>query len=128
MNNAGSTKSAGLPAICEHTKDDGVRCGGFALSGERFCRFHQKLQNNKIAPSDPAYDFPVLETEQSIQIAIMQMMRGVLKGRISERKAAIMLSGIKAAAGILRHSRQVKPQESAIDEIASETKNATQSA
>jgi len=123
MNSLGTQKIQQLPAICEHIKDDGVQCGGFAISGDRYCRFHQKIQSDKVAPSDLAYDFPVLETEQSIQIAIMQMMRGVLKGRITERKAAIMLSGIKAAAAILRRSREVTPRENLMNELASELKS-----
>ncbi len=115
--NVSSTNiSNGLPyKTCEHIKDDGVTCGSPAKHDARFCHFHTRLHDNKVAPSDPAYDFPILETEQSIQIAIMQMMRGVLKGRITERKAAIMLSGIKAAAALLRQCHG--PQDKTMNKI-----------
>ena len=117
----GSTEATKLLyKVCDHIKDDGVRCGAPALKGDDCCRFHRRMQDNRRSPLDPAYELPLLETEQSIQIALMQMLRGVLNGKISERKAAIMLSGIKTAAQILRQSKANAPKEALMAEIAEE--------
>jgi hypothetical protein len=104
--------------LCEHIKDNGVRCGSPAVSGEHYCYFHSRARREVMCAANPFYNLPVLDNEQSLQVAIMELMRGLLNGDISDRKAAVMLSAIKAAGSILRQN--VKPKEELLKEIASE--------
>jgi len=106
--------------ICEHIKDNGIRCGSPALAGERLCHFHIRIYDVQTSPEDPNYNLPVLETEQSVQIALQQMMRGLLSGKLSEKKSKVMLSGIKAAAALIRQAKNNVPREDLLNEIASE--------
>ena len=106
--------------ICQHIKDDGVRCGGSALRGQPFCRFHVRLTEPGAAPGEDGYALPLLETAQSVQIALQQMMSALLSGKLSERKAAVMLSGIKAAAALIKQAQLNTPKQDLLNEIASE--------
>ena len=106
--------------VCEHVKDNGVRCGSPALAGERLCHFHLRVYDVQTSPADPSYDLPILETEQSVQVALQQMMRALLTGKLSERKAAVMLAGIKAASALIRQAKDNVPREDLLNEIASE--------
>jgi hypothetical protein len=105
--------------ICEHIKDDGVRCGGPALSGEIYCRFHVQVRTH-VSPEDSLYELPVLETEKSVQIALQHMTRALLAGKLSERKAAVMMSAIKTAAALIRQTNANAPKEALLNEIAAE--------
>ena len=108
---------------CVHVKDNGVRCGSPALSGERYCHFHFRTSDHSIAPGDPGYVMPVLETEQSVQIALQQLLTAVLSGKLSERRAAVMLSGIKAATQLIRQANANTPKQDLLSEIASELRS-----
>ncbi|MGZ4789295.1 MAG: hypothetical protein ACXVZX_12315 [Terriglobales bacterium] len=105
--------------LCEHIKDNGVRCGGAALSGEVYCRFHVRARTTMSA-TDAMYELPILETEQSVQIALQQLTRALLTGQLSERKAAVMMSAIKTAANLIRMTNQSASREALLNEIASE--------
>ena len=120
-NEAVRDTNSNLPyKTCEHIKDDGVRCGGPALRGQPFCRFHVRLTEPGASPGEDGYTLPLLETEQSVQIALQQMMSALLSGKLSERKAAVMLSGIKAAAALIRQAQSNTPKQDLLNEIASE--------
>ena len=114
-----------LYKICEHIKDDGVRCGGPALRGQPFCRFHVRLTEPGVSPGEDGYTLPLLETAQSVQIALQQMMTALLSGKLSERKAAVMLSGIKAAAALIKQAQANTPKQDLLNEIASELHSAS---
>ena len=105
--------------LCEHIKDDGIRCGGPALSGESFCRFHLRVRTN-VPPQDSLYELPVMETVQSVQIALHHMTRALLSGKLSERKAAVMMSAIKTAAALVRQTSANAPKEDLLNEIAAD--------
>ncbi len=120
-NAAVSDANSNLPyKICEQIKDDGIQCGAPALRGQPFCRFHIRLTEPGASPGEPGYVLPVLETEQSVQIALQQMISAVLSGKLSERKAAIMLAGIKAAAALIKQVQANTPKQDLLREIASE--------
>jgi hypothetical protein len=106
--------------ICEHVKDNGIRCGSPAVSGERHCHFHRRTSDAISSPGDPGYTLPVLETEQSVQIALQQMMAALLSGKLSERKAGVMLAGIKTAAALIRQAQAHTPKQDLLNEIADE--------
>ena len=106
--------------ICEHIMDNGVRCGGAALRGQPFCRFPVRLTEPGVSPGEDGYQLPLLETEQSVQIALQQMMTALLSGKLSERKAGVMLSGIKTAAALIKQAQASSPKQDLLHEIASE--------
>jgi hypothetical protein len=108
-----------LYKLCEHIKDNGVRCGAPALSGDIYCRFHVRVRTT-VSPADQMYELPILETEQSVQIALQHMMRGLLSGNLSEKKAKVMMTGINTAAKLLRQQNQNAPREALLEEIATE--------
>ena len=105
--------------ICEHIKDNGFRCGAPALIGDIYCRYHVKVRTT-ISPEDAMYELPILETEQSVQIALQHLMRGLLSGKLSEKKAKVMMTGINTAAKLLRQQNQNAPREALLEEIATE--------
>ena len=114
-------QNAGVPCkLCEQIKDNGIRCGAPALRGERYCRFHVRMHDQSVEVEDPNYDLPVLETEQSVQIALQQMMRGLLSGKLSEKKGKLMLAGIKTAAVLIRQASGGKSKEELLNEIATD--------
>jgi len=106
--------------ICEHIKDNGAQCGAPALVGERYCRFHFRVTSDSTSPGDPGYTLPLLETEQSVQIALQKTMAAVISGKLSERKAAILLSGIKAAALLIRQANMNTPKDDLMRELVGE--------
>ncbi|MGC2474768.1 MAG: hypothetical protein WA485_10565, partial [Candidatus Sulfotelmatobacter sp.] len=80
---------AEYPNRCQHIKVNGVQCGSPALRRNRFCFFHKRFQDERIRLSaDRArrgvatFILPVLEDANSIQMAIMQIMRLILTGQI----------------------------------------------
>jgi len=105
---------------CQHIKDNGIRCGSPAVSGRMYCHFHFRATDELSSPGDPGYVLPVLDTEQSIQIALQQMTRSLLSGKLSERKAGVMMSAIRTAAQLIRQTSQNAPKEALMAEIASE--------
>ena len=74
-----------FPDRCQHLKINGTQCGSPALRRNRFCFFHKRFQDERIRLSaDRArrgvatFILPVLEDANSIQIALMQVMRLLL--------------------------------------------------
>jgi len=104
---------------CEHIKDNDARCNQPALKGEIYCRFHVRVRSH-VSPEDALYELPVLETHESVQIALQHMMGALLRGKLSERKAAVMLSSIKTAANLLRQPNQKSQKKPAGSEKAVE--------
>lgn len=105
--------------VCDHVKDNGVVCNQPAISGERYCRFHVRVRTTT-SPEDQMYELPILETEQSVQIALQHVTRGILSGNLSERKAKVVMSAIKAAAQLIRQANSNRTKEDLLHEIAHE--------
>jgi len=110
--------------ICDHIKDNGVACTQPALTGERYCRFHLRVRTT-VSPEDQMYELPILETEQSVQIALQHVTRGILSGKLSERKAKVVMSAIKTAAQLIRQANSNKSKEDLLHEIAHELRGRT---
>jgi hypothetical protein len=71
-----------FPNRCQHLKINGTQCGSPARRRNRFCFFHKRFQDDPIKlTADRArrgvatFILPVLEDANSIQIALMQVMR-----------------------------------------------------
>ena len=97
---------------CTHIKTNGTQCGSPALRGRRFCFFHKNWQAQRIqlsaqpaAPLD--FTMPVLEDADSVQVALMQVMRLILAGQLDPKIAGLLLYALQTASLNLR---QMKPE------------------
>lgn len=105
---------SGYPNRCQHIKVNGVQCGSPALRRNRFCFFHKRFHDERIRlATDKArarrasatFTLPVLEDANSIQIALMQVMRMLLSNQIDHKTASLLLYALQTASGNLRHTR-----------------------
>ncbi len=95
---------------CTHIKTNGTQCGSPALRGRRFCFFHKNWQGQRIAlnaqPAAPlSFTMPVLEDADSVQVALMQVMRLILAGQLDPKIAGLLLYALQTAALNLRHMK-----------------------
>ena len=117
------------PDRCEHIKVNGVQCGSPALRRNRFCFFHKRFQTERIRLAADrrrrgvaTFTLPVLEDANSIQMAIMQIMRLILTGQIEHKNASLLLYALQTASSNLRntqfdplmHSVILDPRDAAI--------------
>jgi hypothetical protein len=103
---------AGYPNRCQHIKVNGTQCGSPALRRSRFCFFHKRFQDEQIKLSTdrarraPAtFVLPVLEDANSIQIALMQVMRLLLSRQIDPKTASLLLYALQTASTNLRMTK-----------------------
>jgi len=97
------------PNRCQHLKINGTQCGSPALRRNRFCFFHKRFQDERIKLSaDRArrgvatFVLPVLEDANSIQIALMQVMRLLVAQQIDHKTASLLLYALQTASTNLR--------------------------
>ena len=95
---------------CTHIKTNGTQCGSPALRGRRFCFFHKNWQGQRIAlnaqPAAPlSFTMPVLEDADSVQVALMQVMRLILAGQLDPKIAGLLLYALQTASLNLRHMK-----------------------
>ena len=95
---------------CTHIKTNGTQCGSPALRGRRFCFFHKNWQGQRIAlnvqPAAPlSFTMPVLEDADSVQVALMQVMRLILAGQLDPKIAGLLLYALQTASLNLRQMK-----------------------
>ena len=98
-----------FPNRCQHLKINGTQCGSPALRRNRFCFFHKRFQDEQIKlTADRAHRgvatfiLPVLEDANSIQIALMQVMRLLVSQQIDHKTASLLLYTLQTASTNLR--------------------------
>ena len=87
--------------ICEHIKDDGIRCGSPAIRGRHFCYHHSRCH----APSHLGtrlYRAPIPECIASLQLTIMQVSQALGSGTITEKTAARLLYAVQLSTNLLK--------------------------
>lgn len=101
-----------FPNRCQHLKINGTQCGSPALRRNRFCFFHKRFQDEHIRLSaDRArhgvvtFILPVLEDANSVQIALMQVMRLLVSQQIDHKTASLLLYALQTASTNLRLTR-----------------------
>jgi len=95
----------GTIARCQHIKVNGTQCGSPALKSRRLCFFHNRWREARIefcksgAPAQAitSIDLPVLEDANSVQIAIMQVLRLILAKQLEPKIAGLLLYGLQTA-------------------------------
>jgi hypothetical protein len=114
--------------LCLHIKTNGERCGSPALRGETHCYFHHQ-QRRRIARPQPAapdpaqsdngpipgLEIPVLEDANAIQVALMEIISAIVDGRLTNRRAGLLLYALQIACINLPRVR-LKPFE-AVDSV-----------
>jgi len=85
--------------LCRHIKTNGQRCKSPALSGSAYCYFHARVHTMAKAKSTVCddVDLPVLEDSASIQVAISQIMAGLLSSRLDARHTGLLLYALQIA-------------------------------
>lgn len=96
-------------ARCQHLKINGTQCGSPALHRNRFCFFHKKWRDQTVrvnarARKNASFELPVLEDANSIQVALMQVLRLLASGQLEHKTASLLLYGLQTASFNLRHS------------------------
>ena len=95
---------------CQHLKVNGTQCGSPAIHRRRFCFFHNRWREQHAAhtasplPSPQAIELPLLEDANSIQIALIQVMRLILRGQIEPKTAGLLLYALQTASLNLRRT------------------------
>jgi len=105
-----SSYPASIPR-CQHLKINGTQCGSPALRRNQFCYFHKKWHDNRVVLNGTrarsarvALDLPVLEDANSIQVALMQVMRLILGGQIDPKAAGLLLYALQTASSNLNRT------------------------
>jgi hypothetical protein len=98
-----------FPNRCQHLKINGTQCGSPALRRNRFCFFHKRFQDERIKLSPDrarrgvaTFVLPVHEDANSIQIALMQVMRLLVSQQIDHKTASLLLYALQTASTNLR--------------------------
>ena len=98
-----------FPNRCQHLKINGIQCGSPALRRNRFCFFHKRFQDEQIKlTADRArrgvatFILPVLEDANSIQVALMQVMRLLVSQQLDHKTASLLLYALQTASTNLR--------------------------
>lgn len=90
---------------CQHIKVNGTQCGSPSLKSHRLCFFHNRWREAHIdftRSGDPveeitSLDLPVLEDANSVQVAIMQVLRLILAKQLEPKIAGLLLYGLQTA-------------------------------
>jgi len=101
--------------LCNHIKQNGALCEAVALRESDCCYFHHRSREREglrvrlggppQASAATGIELPLLEDNNSIQVALQQILEALLDRRIDPRRAALMLYGLQTAIGNLRHTR-----------------------
>jgi hypothetical protein len=91
---------------CTHIKVTGQRCGSPALRGEFFCYFHTRVIKGVQQRVDmQLHSMALLEDCESIQLSIMHVVDGLMKGTLDLPRARLILQALRIAA---RNARNVR--------------------
>ncbi len=83
---------------CTHIKVTGVRCGSPALRGEQFCYFHQRMVRGvRTPPQARLHPIALIEDEESIQSALMEVINALMRNSIDLKRAALILRALHIA-------------------------------
>ncbi len=83
---------------CTHIKVTGVRCGSPALRGEQFCYFHQRMHRGvRTPPQARLHPIALIEDEESIQTALMEVINALMRNTIDLKRAALILRALHIA-------------------------------
>src|ERR1700687_5482614 len=83
---------------CTHIKVTGVCCGSPSLRGEQFCYFHQRmLRGVRTPPQSRLHPIALIEDEESIQAALMEVINALMRNTIDLERATLILRALHIA-------------------------------
>jgi hypothetical protein len=95
--------------VCQHVRLNGARCTQPARRNSDFCRFHDAAMKPLPAAHNLNDQLPVLEDADSIQIAIIRLLRYLMKGPIDRKDIGTLLYGLQlASTNLARTNRLAK--------------------
>ena len=94
-------------AVCQHVRLNGARCTQPARRNSDFCRFHDAAMQPLPAAHNLNDQLPVLEDADAIQIAIMRLLRYLMKGPVDRKDIGTLLYGLQLASTNLARQRQL---------------------
>jgi len=90
--------SIAIVPICEHIKNDGIRCGTPALRGRHFCYYHDRVHRlHPIAARHSTPVLPPLTSARNIRLAALNIVRDLRNGRIDLPTARVMAYALQVA-------------------------------
>jgi len=91
---------------CTHIKVTGQQCGSPALRGEFFCYFHTRVIKGVQQRVDMRLDsMALLEDCEAIQLSIMHVVDGLVKGTLDPTRARLIIQALRIAA---RNAKNVR--------------------
>ncbi len=91
---------------CTHIKAAGQRCGSPALRGEFFCYFHTRVIKGVQQRVDMLlHPMALLEDHEAIQLSIMHVVDGLVKGTLDLPRARLIIQALRIAA---RNAKEVR--------------------
>jgi len=94
--------------ICEHIKNDGIRCGTPALRGRHFCYHHDRVhRGHQIAAKHSCRVIPPLRNARNIRVAALNIIRDLRDGRIDLPTARVMAYALQVANTTLKLSAEI---------------------
>jgi hypothetical protein len=91
---------------CTHIKVTGVRCGSPPLRGEQFCYFHQRVHRGvRTPPQARLHPIALIEDEESIQMALMEVINALMRNTIDLKRATLILRALHIA---VKNARRVR--------------------
>jgi hypothetical protein len=85
---------------CTHIKTNGIKCHSPAMRGTTLCFYHARARRRASAskiPKDLPFDLPDLIEPGMIEIALHEVLNALASGRISPRRAGVLLHGLQLA-------------------------------
>jgi hypothetical protein len=94
------------PSACTHIKVSGIRCDSPALRNEVFCYFHQRMiRGVRTPPKSRLHPIAMLESQESIQAALMEIVNALVRNQIDVARARLVLRALSIAA---RHAGKAR--------------------
>ena len=91
---------------CTHIRVTGQQCGSPALRGEFFCYFHTRVIKGVQQRVDmQLHSMALLEDCESIQLSIMTVVDGLVKGTLEPARARLIIQALRIAA---RNAKNVR--------------------
>lgn len=99
-------------ATCRHVMPSGLSCQSPAIRGSAFCCFHgRRIPPQAKSPStEHRVEIPTTLDQNGIPHALHSVLQGLADGRVSARRASILLLGLQMA---LNHPETRSPAPAA---------------
>ena len=100
---------------CNHTMDSGRPCGAPPLKGKPFCYWHHRLRQDFNLPGTPSYRPPLLESPNSVVVALDHVFLAQSRNLIDPRAARHLQWTLRLALQAFRQLDHPKAEEMVIN-------------